>query len=101
MERRQFLSAAATIAAVGALGVKADAQVATSNGEYGNSTLTTRASGLLIKQNGDQDFSLKIISMAADKDVTIERRVGPTAFQDIQLLYNLLQSLFLMRGLDV
>ncbi len=99
MQRREFLAAVSAITAASA--VASSKVVDAQSAEYGDSVLTTRASGLIIRENGPEDFSLKVISMDAAKDVTLERRVGRTARADIQLLYNLLQSLFLMRGLDV
>lgn len=75
--------------------VDVDAQPADSD-----SVITNGISGFDIRENGHDDFSLKLISGDGTKDVTFVRYKGSTAYADCVRIQSLLKSLTELMGLD-
>ena len=69
--------------------------------EYRDSQITNGTSGLRIIQNSADDYSLKMISGDAQKDVTVVRYKGRTAVDDVSLAYQHLHTFLLLLGMDV
>jgi len=94
MKRRDLLSLAV-------LGAAATTGVSAQSSDVGMSQITNGTSGLLILKNGDDDYSLKVVSGDGTKNVTFVRRRGPTAYADVSLVYQILNSVAQLIGLDV
>lgn len=64
------------------------------------SQITNGASGLQVIQNGPEDYSLKMVSGDATKNVTVIRLAGPSAQADVQVIHQLFLRLGEVLGLE-
>lgn len=97
MDRRELLQRGALVASLYPF---SQLEVLAMSDQF-DSQITNGSSGLVILQNGPEDYSLKIMSGDGTKNVTVIRYAGRTAEADIQLVYQCFYSLLRILRLDV
>lgn len=109
MDRREVIRiAVSTLTASGFIGMSAKLEAQQGGTVLGvskldqfESVVKNATSGLYILKNGEQDYSVKIVSGDGKKNVTIVRYEGLTAEADAQLVHTLFRSMLLVLRLDV